>query len=36
MKTKLEIKIQSNRQSDKEKFNIEDKRKVQEYILRNI
>ena len=36
MKIKLEIKIQSNRQSDKEKFNIEDKRKVQEYILRNI
>ena len=36
MKIKLEINIQSNRQSDKEKFNIEDKRKVQEYILRNI
>ena len=36
MKIKLETNIQSNRQSDKEKFNIEDKRNVQEYILRNI
>ena len=36
MKRKSEINIQSNRQSDKEKLNIEDKRNVQEYILRNI
>ena len=35
MKIKLEINIQSNRQSDK-KINIEHKRNVQEYILRNI